>query len=63
MTIDVNGTRLRISATNDTKAALDDTIYIKPNMKSALYFNGDTETFITRSNMERFEAYGMGVLP
>jgi multiple sugar transport system ATP-binding protein len=63
MTIDINGIKVRVSAANNTKADLDNVVYIKPNMQGALYFNGETETFITRSNMERYEAYGMGVLP
>ncbi|GHV74629.1 ABC transporter ATP-binding protein [Spirochaetia bacterium] len=54
MTIDVNGTKLRISASNDTVADLDQVIYVKFNMKNAIYFNGETEEFITRSDLKRY---------
>jgi multiple sugar transport system ATP-binding protein len=63
MTVDVNGVKIRISAANNTQADLDQTVYIKFNMKNAIYFNHETETLITRSNMERYEAYGIGALP
>ncbi|MDR3172584.1 MAG: ABC transporter ATP-binding protein [Treponema sp.] len=54
MTVDVNGTQIRLSAANDTQADLDQTVYIKFNMKNALYFNSTTETFITRSDRHRY---------
>ncbi|MDR2097472.1 MAG: ABC transporter ATP-binding protein [Spirochaetaceae bacterium] len=63
MTVDVNGVKIRISAANNIHADLDQTVYVKFNMKNAIYFNHETENFITRSNIERYEAYGMGVLP
>jgi multiple sugar transport system ATP-binding protein len=53
MTVDVNGTKVRISAANDTNAGLDQTVYVKFNMKHALYFN-DAGTFITRSDIRRY---------
>ncbi|MDR1898772.1 MAG: ABC transporter ATP-binding protein [Treponema sp.] len=55
MTVDVNGTRVRISAANNTNAELDETVYIKFNMKNALYFNS-AGTFITRSDLRRYGA-------
>lgn len=54
MTVEVNGTRIRIAAANNVTADLDETVYIKFNMKNALYFNGETEAFITRSDIERY---------
>ncbi|MFP3042339.1 ABC transporter ATP-binding protein [Treponema primitia] len=54
MTIDVNGTKIRISASNDTLADMDQVVYVKFNMKNAIYFNGETEEFITRSDLERY---------
>ncbi|MDR1029685.1 MAG: ABC transporter ATP-binding protein, partial [Treponema sp.] len=54
MTVDVKGSRIRISAANTISADLDQTVYIKFNMKNALYFNAETEEFITRSNIQRY---------
>jgi multiple sugar transport system ATP-binding protein len=54
MTIDVNGTKLRISASNDTFADLDQVVYVKFNMKNAIYFNGETKEFITRSDLKHY---------
>jgi len=51
MTVDVNGTQIRISAPNNTDADLDQTVSIKCNMKNALYFNSATQRFITRSDI------------
>jgi multiple sugar transport system ATP-binding protein len=55
MTVDVNGTRIRISTANNVTVDLDQTIYIKFNMKNALYFNGGTGEFITRSDIQRYK--------
>jgi multiple sugar transport system ATP-binding protein len=54
MTVDVNGTRVRIAAANNVTADLDQTVYIKFNMKNALYFNAETKAFITRSDLQRY---------
>ena len=54
MTADVNGEKIRIAAPNSTSADLDDAVYLKFNMKNALFFNGDTKTFITRGEMEKY---------
>jgi multiple sugar transport system ATP-binding protein len=54
MTVDVNGARINIAMANNVTADLDQTVYIKFNMKNALYFNGETEVFITRSDMPRY---------
>jgi multiple sugar transport system ATP-binding protein len=54
MTVDVNGVKIRISAANNTVAELDQRVYIKFNMKNALYFNKETETFITRSGIQKY---------
>jgi multiple sugar transport system ATP-binding protein len=54
MTVDVNGSRIRIAAANNISADLDQTVYVKFNMKNALYFNAETEAFITRSDMQRY---------
>jgi multiple sugar transport system ATP-binding protein len=55
MTVDVNGTHIRLSAANDTHADMDQPVYIKFNMKNALYFNSDTEAFITRSDRQQYK--------
>jgi multiple sugar transport system ATP-binding protein len=54
MTADVGGEKIRIAAPNSTSADLDQTVYIKFNMKNALFFNGDDKTFITRSEAEKY---------
>jgi multiple sugar transport system ATP-binding protein len=54
MTIDVKNTRIRIAAANNISADLDQTVYIKFNMKNALYFNWETGAFITRSDIQRY---------
>jgi multiple sugar transport system ATP-binding protein len=54
MTADVNGEKIRISASNNTSADLDDPVYLKFNMKHALFFNGEAKTFITRSEIEKY---------
>ena len=55
MTIDVNGTRIRIATANNVTADLDQMISIKMNMKNALYFNNETGMFITRSNINKYQ--------
>jgi multiple sugar transport system ATP-binding protein len=54
MTVDINGSRIHIAAANNISADLDQTVYLKFNMKNALYFNAETEVFITRSNIQRY---------
>jgi multiple sugar transport system ATP-binding protein len=54
MTADVNGEKIRIAAPNSASADLDDAVYIKFNMKNALFFNGDNKAFITRSEKEKY---------
>jgi multiple sugar transport system ATP-binding protein len=54
MTADVKGEKIRIAAPNSTSADLDDAVYLKFNMKNALFFNGDNKTFITRSEKEKY---------
>jgi multiple sugar transport system ATP-binding protein len=54
MTADVNGEKIRIAAPNSTKADLDQPVYIKFNMKNALFFNREDKTFITRGEIEKY---------
>jgi multiple sugar transport system ATP-binding protein len=54
MTVDVNSTKIRIATANNVTADLDQTIYIKFNMKNALYFDNETGAFITRSDIQRY---------
>ena len=54
MTVDVNGTRISIATANNVTADLDQTVYIKFNMKNALYFNSETGVFITRNDIQRY---------
>jgi multiple sugar transport system ATP-binding protein len=55
ITVDVNGSKIRIAAANNISADLDQTVYLKFDMKNALYFNAETGVFITRSGMRRYE--------
>ncbi|MDR0550552.1 MAG: ABC transporter ATP-binding protein [Spirochaetaceae bacterium] len=55
MTVDVNGCHIRVAAPNDTAAGLDQPVYITFNMKNALYFDGETQAFITRSGIEKYQ--------
>ncbi|MDY3251112.1 MAG: ABC transporter ATP-binding protein [Candidatus Choladocola sp.] len=54
MTVDVGSCKLAITCPNDTAADLDQKVYIRPNMKNALYFHGETKEFITRNNKARY---------
>ena len=54
MTIDVNGTRIRIATATNITADLDQLVYITFNMKNALFFNSETGAFITRSNIQKY---------
>jgi multiple sugar transport system ATP-binding protein len=54
MTVDVNGARIRIATANNVTAALDQTVYVKFNMKNALFFNSETGAFITRNDIQRY---------
>ena len=54
MTVDVGSCKLAITCPNDTAADLDQKVYIRPNMKNALYFHGETKEFITRNNNARY---------
>ncbi|MDR2434554.1 MAG: ABC transporter ATP-binding protein [Treponema sp.] len=54
MTVDVNGEKIRIAAPNSTSADLDQAVYIKFDMKHAIYFDSDSKVFITRSEIEKY---------
>jgi multiple sugar transport system ATP-binding protein len=54
MTADVNGTKLRVNAPNDTQADLDQAVWLKFNMKNALYFRRSDAKFITRSDINHW---------
>jgi multiple sugar transport system ATP-binding protein len=54
MTAEVNGEKIRIAAPNNTVADLDEPVYLKFTMKNALFFDGVTKTFITRSEREKY---------
>ncbi|MDR0635927.1 MAG: ABC transporter ATP-binding protein [Treponema sp.] len=47
MTADVKGEKIRIAAPNSTSADLDEAVYLKFNMKNALFFDGVSKTIIT----------------
>lgn len=54
MTVMTGDIKIAITCPNDTVADLDQKVYIKFNMKNALYFNGETQEFITRNNIARY---------
>jgi multiple sugar transport system ATP-binding protein len=55
MTVDINGEKIRIAAANTVTAELDQRVYIRFNMKNALYFRSETGEFITRSGIARYK--------
>ncbi|MDO4272988.1 MAG: ABC transporter ATP-binding protein [Eubacteriales bacterium] len=54
MTVKIGDANIAVTCPNDTIAALDQKVYIKPNMKNALYFHGTSRAFITRNNLARY---------
>ncbi|QAT50396.1 ABC transporter ATP-binding protein [Caproiciproducens sp. NJN-50] len=56
MTVDIFGTRFHLVAPNHTKAELDQEVYIKFDEKNLIFFDSETQKFITRSAMNRFLA-------
>jgi len=54
MTVKVEDIKMAVTCPNDTAADLDQKVYIRFNMKNAIYFNGETQGFITRNNMMRY---------
>lgn len=54
LTVAAGETHIRITAPNDTRAQLDQVVYIKFNMSNAIYFDGETKEFITRSKIEKY---------
>lgn len=54
MTVAVGDVHIRLTAPNDTRAELDQDVYLQFNMKNAIFFDSETEEFVTRSNMEKY---------
>ena len=54
MTVDIYGEKIRMAAANTVAAELDQRVYIRFNMKNALYFRSETGRFITRSGIQRY---------
>ncbi len=52
MTVDIHGARLSLVAPNDTQARIDQPVYIRPDMKNAIFFDGQTQEYITRSQAQ-----------
>ncbi len=50
MTVQIGDQKVAVTCPNDTMAELDQKVYIRLNMKHALYFHGETKEFITRNN-------------
>lgn len=55
MTVMIGKEMIRLTAPNDTKAILDQKVYIKLNMKNVIYFDGETKSLITRSNIGKYK--------
>jgi len=56
-TVNVGGQRIRLVAPNDTRAALDQKVYIRWNTANALYFDRTGKQFITRHDVEGVTHY------
>lgn len=54
MTVAIGGTHIRLVAPNDTRAELDQPVYLSLNMKNAILFDSENKTYVTRSNAERY---------
>lgn len=54
MTVSIGDEMIRLVAPNNTRAELDQKVSIKINMKNAIFFDRNSETFITRSDKARF---------
>ena len=57
MTVSVGGRLIRLVAPNDTRALLDQKVYIRWNTHSVLYFNRADQKFITRHDVEGVTQY------
>ncbi len=54
MTVDVEGTHIRLVAPNDTRAGLDQPVYLSLNMKNAILFDSVDKSYVIRSDAQRF---------
>ncbi len=54
MTVEALGTKIRLVAPNNTKAELDQEVYLRFNEKNFIYFDYETQKFIVRSDMDRY---------
>lgn len=54
MTADMGGTHIRLVAPNDTRAELDQTVYLSMNMKNAILFDSVEKTYLIRSDAGRY---------
>jgi multiple sugar transport system ATP-binding protein len=55
MTVKTGEQEVRVTAPNETKADLDQNVWLKLNMTNALFFRRDGGEFITRPNIERYK--------
>jgi multiple sugar transport system ATP-binding protein len=54
MTVDIGGQQIRVSAPNETQADLDDPVWLRFHIQNALFFNAETQGFVTRSAIGRW---------
>lgn len=59
MTADVNGTKIRISAPNDTVAELDQPVYLQFHMKNAIFFDSSDKKYLIRSDAQQYCSDGV----
>ena len=59
MTVAAGDAHLRLVAPNDTRAALDERVYVRWNTANALYFDRDSEQFITRHDVKGVTHYAL----
>jgi ABC-type sugar transport systems, ATPase components len=58
MTVKMGDAKIAITCPNDTSADMDQEVYVRLNMKNALFFNGETQRFITRNNISHYAENG-----
>lgn len=56
MTVSIGNEMIRLVAPNNTRAELDQKVYIKLNLKNAIFFDRSNEALITRSDKARFKS-------
>ena len=53
LTAEVGQTKIRVTAPNDTRADLDQPVFLQPDMRNAILFDAEKKTYLIRSRAER----------